>query len=63
MVNMMGQGENEDKLKMVGLVGEPDDGHWMQIREGIQKKNVPFSSLLLLRGPGAPPPLSSPVGN
>ena len=31
VVTMMGRGENEDKLKMVGRVGEPDDGHWMQI--------------------------------
>ena len=31
VVNMMGQGENGYKLKMVGRVGEPDDGHWMQI--------------------------------
>ena len=33
------------------------------VREGFQKKNVPFSSLLLLRGPATPPPFSSPVGN
>ena len=33
------------------------------VREGIQKKNVPFGSFLLLRGPATPPPLSSPVGN
>ena len=25
------------------------------LREGVQKKNVPFSSLLLLRGPATPP--------
>ena len=35
---------------------------WMY-KGGGQKKNVPFSSLLLLRGPATPPPLSSPVGN
>ena len=34
-----------------------------KIREVIQKKNVPFSSLLLLRGPATPPPLSSPIDN
>ena len=31
-----------------------------QIREVVQKKNVPFSSLLLLRGPATPPPLVVP---
>ena len=31
------------------------------VREGVKK--APFSSLLLLRGPATPPPLSSPVGN
>ena len=30
------------------------------VREGIKKKNVPFSSLLLLRGPATPPPLVVP---
>ena len=33
---------------------------YISIREEIQKKNVPFSSLLLLRGPATPPPLVVP---
>ena len=39
VVTMMGRGENEDKLKMVGRVGEPDDGHWMQIISVILLKD------------------------
>ena len=37
---------------------------WKRYKLGKgSKKNDPFSSLLLLRGPATPPPLSSPVGN
>ena len=37
--------------------------HSLGIREGVKKNNYVFSSLLLLRGPAIPPPLSSPVDN
>ena len=48
--------------KMNIVINNAISNQFIRLREGVQKKNVPFSSLLLLRGP-ATPPLSSPVGN
>ena len=45
-------------MVLIGLPWRHD--HIIRIREGFQKKNVPFSSLLLLRGPAPPPPLVVP---
>ena len=49
-------------IKMIRLLGFNREGK-AEHKGGGPKKNVPFSSLLLLRGPATPPPLSSPVGN
>ena len=52
VVNMMGQGENGYKLKMVGRVGEPDDGHWMQIISLLSSSKI--ISVILLKASKQP---------
>ena len=44
-------------MTLASIFSSQNNFRWkyLDVREGVQKKNVPFSSLLLLRGPATPP--------